>query len=117
MFLALRLAFAMEAERGCEPLPFFLDEALTISDPERFRSVADCIHDFARDRERVVLGLRRAAGVISGEAGRALLASGDGGRLLDAGILCERDDRLVVGRPLLGDEVARAVLALAGDDC
>jgi hypothetical protein len=32
--------------------------------------------------------------------------------LADAGVLGERGERLVVAQPLLGDEVARAVLAL-----
>ncbi|MBU1227811.1 MAG: radical SAM family heme chaperone HemW [Actinobacteria bacterium] len=70
-----------------------------------------------RERERLVLGLRRAAGVIAGSGGRALLASPDGRRLVEAGVLAERGDRLVVARPLLGDEVARAVLALPLPDC
>jgi oxygen-independent coproporphyrinogen-3 oxidase len=72
---------------------------------------------FALDGERIVLGLRRAAGVVAGEAGAALMASRDGGRLVDAGILCERHGRLVVTKPLLGDEAARAVLALTVADC
>jgi len=84
------------------------------SRPESGRETLD---GFAKDKERVVLGLRRAAGVIAGKAGRALLASGEGDRLVDAGILCERGGRLVVGRPLLGDEAARAVLALTVHDC
>ena len=52
LFLGLRLAFALDAERGRESLPFFLDEALTITDPDRFRSVVDCLDAFARDRGR-----------------------------------------------------------------
>jgi len=92
----------------------YLERVEAGSRPESGRETLD---GFARDRERIVLGLRRAAGVVAGEAGRALLASRDGGRLVDAGILCVRDDRLVVGRPLLGDEVARAALALTLDDC
>ena len=52
LFLGLRLAFALDAERGREPLPFFLDEALTVTDPDRFGSVVACLDAFARDRER-----------------------------------------------------------------
>ena len=52
LFLALRLAFALDAERDREPLPFFLDEALTISDPERSGSIVDCLHAFAREQNR-----------------------------------------------------------------
>ncbi|MEM7260529.1 MAG: AAA family ATPase [Planctomycetota bacterium] len=42
LLLAVRLAFALESERGTS-LPFFLDEVLSHSDPERSRSVADCL--------------------------------------------------------------------------
>ncbi|MCJ7725103.1 MAG: radical SAM protein, partial [Acidimicrobiia bacterium] len=70
-----------------------------------------------RERERLVLGLRRAAGVVAGSGGETLLASPDGHRLTEAGVLARRGDRLVVERPLLGDEVARAVLALTLSDC
>lgn len=70
-----------------------------------------------RERERLVLGLRRAAGVVAGEAGRRLEESPAGSRLLTAGVLERVGDRLYVGRPLLGDEVSRAVLALEAGDC
>ncbi len=45
--LAVRIAWALEAEKGRAPLPFFLDEALTTADPERFRIVAQALTDFA----------------------------------------------------------------------
>jgi oxygen-independent coproporphyrinogen-3 oxidase len=70
-----------------------------------------------RDRERVLLGLRRAAGVVPGESGGRLLASPQGRRLRDAGVLAMRGGRLVVTRPLLGDEVSRALLALTMPEC
>ncbi len=82
--------------------------------PESGREV---IEGADRERERLVLGLRRTAGVAAGAGGRALLASPDGLRLVEAGVLVERGGRLVVERPLLGDEVARAVLALPLADC
>ncbi len=62
--------------------------------------------------ERVMLGLRRAAGVRAGRAGTALLASDEGRRLTGAGVLVRRGDRLVVERPLLTDAAVRAVLWL-----
>ena len=92
----------------------YLERVEAGSRPE---SGGETLEGSALDGEHLVLGLRRAAGVVTGEAGAALLASRDGGRLVDAGILCERHGRLVVARPLLGDEVARAVLALTVDDC
>lgn len=72
---------------------------------------------WAGEVERVMLGLRRASGVAIGEAGRALLDSQDGQRLVSAGVLMERGERLVVERPLLGDAVSRALLALDAPDC
>ncbi|MGF1668560.1 MAG: hypothetical protein ACFCVC_20040, partial [Acidimicrobiia bacterium] len=64
--------------------------------------------------ERLMLGLRRSAGVLAGEGGAALLASADGRRLVEAGVVTEIDGRLIVTRPLLTDEVVRAVLGMSG---
>ena len=58
------------------------------------------------------VGLRRTVGVANGPGVKALLDSGDGKRLLDAGVISLRDERLVIERPLLSDEVHRAVLDL-----
>src|SRR5690606_36980356 len=59
LLLAARLAFALDAERSysteampVEPLPFFLDEALTTSDPERFSQVANAIFDVSEETGR-----------------------------------------------------------------
>lgn len=52
--LAIRVAFAIEAEAGTEALPLFLDEALTTADAERFGAVAASL------------------GLLAGEAGRQL---------------------------------------------
>lgn len=65
-----------------------------------------------RDAERVVLGLRRAAGVVPGQVGERLLESDDGAALMEAGILTVRDGRLVVADPMRENEAARAVLGL-----
>jgi oxygen-independent coproporphyrinogen-3 oxidase len=70
-----------------------------------------------RERERLVLGLRRAAGAAAGEAGGRLLASAAGERLVASGVLEVAEGRLRVARPLLGDEASRAVLALDPGDC
>lgn len=74
--------------------------------------VADPVGGWAAEQERLMLGLRRAAGVELGPGGRLLVESLDGERLLDAGVIEVVGDRLVVTRPLLTDEVVRAVLAL-----
>ena len=70
-----------------------------------------------REQERLLLGLRRVAGVIAGPAGSALETDDWGRRLFQAGVLVRDGERLRVARPLLGDEAARAVLALAPVDC
>ena len=70
-----------------------------------------------REQERLVLGLRRVAGVEGGAGGRRLVESPGGRRLLEAGVLELAGGRLRVARPLLGNEVARAVLALDRNDC
>ena len=45
---------------------------------------------WGREQERLMLGLRRRAGVVAGPIGDVLLASGDGRRLVDAGVLGRR---------------------------
>jgi putative oxygen-independent coproporphyrinogen III oxidase len=67
---------------------------------------------WGREQERLMIGLRRTAGVVPGEGGEALLRSPGGERLVEAGVLGLIDGRLAVLRPLLGDAVGRAVLAL-----
>ncbi|HEX5630965.1 MAG TPA: radical SAM family heme chaperone HemW [Acidimicrobiia bacterium] len=72
---------------------------------------------WGREVERVMLGLRRSAGVRAGVAGASLLAAPEGERLVAAGVLGEAGDRIVVTRPLLGDAVTRALLALDPGEC
>lgn len=72
---------------------------------------------WGREVERIMLGLRRRAGVHPGVAGGALVESPDGRRLLAAGVIGRRGDRLVVERPLLGDEVVRSLLAIEPVEC
>jgi len=57
LLLAVRIAFALEAERGRTALPFVLDEALTAADPERFRAVAESLHQLAEQDGRQVFYL------------------------------------------------------------
>jgi oxygen-independent coproporphyrinogen-3 oxidase len=66
-----------------------------------------------RELERLFLGLRRAAGVVSGVGGAALAAAADGKRLEEAGVIYFDGDRLRVRKPLLTDAASRAVLALS----
>ena len=81
------------------------------------RSGSERLGPWEREVERVMLGLRRAAGVRAGAAGERLLASESGVALIDAGVLEVVGDRLRIARPLLGDEVSRTLLALDAGDC
>ena len=84
---------------------------------ESATSGSERLSGWEREVERVSLGLRRTAGVRPGIAGAALLAAPAGDRLIAAGVIAVGDDRIRVTRPLLGDEVARAVLALDPIEC
>ncbi len=85
---------------------------------ERVRSgigpiqASDVIEGWDAELERLMLGLRRTAGVLAGEGGRALLKTERGTRLVDAGVLRVEGQRLVAANPLLTDEIVRAVLVL-----
>ncbi len=65
------------------------------------------------ERERLVIGLRLAAGVEAGELGGRFLAEPEGRRHLAAGTIAHRDERIVVVAPLLTDAVARDVLSVS----
>jgi putative oxygen-independent coproporphyrinogen III oxidase len=73
---------------------------------------AEPLRGWDAEVDRLFVGLRRAAGVSDGPGVEALLRSPDGMRLLDAGVIEVVGDRLLVRRPLLTDEVHRAVLGL-----
>jgi oxygen-independent coproporphyrinogen-3 oxidase len=66
--------------------------------------------------DRVFVGLRRAVGVAPGPGTDALIGSSGGDLLIRERVIELRDGRLVVGRPLLTDEVHRQVLDLAPPD-
>ena len=70
------------------------------------------IEGWAAETERVVLGIRRRAGVRAGPAGWALWNSPRGLELHGAGVIGMVGDRLRVERPLLTDVVSRAILSL-----
>lgn len=76
---------------------------------------AERVEGWAAEQERLMLGLRLAGGVVSGPGGAALMASADGRRLIEAGVIRTTADvptRVEVVRPLLTDEAVRAVLGL-----
>ncbi len=53
LLIAVRVAFAAEAERGRESLPLFLDETLATTDPERFHAVAESLQTLAADGHQI----------------------------------------------------------------
>lgn len=57
LLLAVRIAFALEAERGRSPLPLFLDEALGTADPERFRAATQSLQMLVEETGRQVFYL------------------------------------------------------------
>ncbi len=70
------------------------------------------ISGWAAEVERLMVGLRRTCGVSLGVGGGLLLESAHGRRLVEANVIATSGDRIVVLRPLLTDEVVRAVLAI-----
>jgi len=84
---------------------------------ERPRLGSEALDPWGREQERVMLGLRRVAGVVTGGAGTALLSSAEGGRLVAAGVLERDGDRIRVLDPMLTDAAARAVLSVSEGDC
>jgi oxygen-independent coproporphyrinogen-3 oxidase len=95
--------------RNIRRLDAYLDRVESDSRPERG---AESLNEWEREQERLLVGLRRRAGVVPGRGGEALLRSPWGERLQKAAVLSLVGGRIVVRRPLLGDEVGRAVLAL-----
>ncbi|MGM0413500.1 MAG: ATP-binding protein, partial [Pseudomonadota bacterium] len=57
LLIAVRAAWALAGEEGREPLPLFLDEALTTTDPERFEAVATSLRTLAAETDRQVFYL------------------------------------------------------------
>jgi oxygen-independent coproporphyrinogen-3 oxidase len=95
-----------------------LDAYLTLIEAgERARSGSEQLTAFESERERFMVGLRLAAGAAPGSIGGPFLASDDGRRLMDAGVVGVRDRRVVVLQPLLTDLVARSVLSVSPGDC
>ena len=85
-------------------------EAVEREEPpgRRFRRVTG----WEGESERLLLGIRRRAGVRPGRLGMELWNSRQGRRLRQAGVIGLRGGRLRVDRPLLTDEVSRAILAI-----
>lgn len=71
----------------------------------------------AQERDRLMLGLRLAAGTPLTETAASFAASPQGARLVDAGLMRIQGDRLILTNPLLADAVAREALSVSVPDC
>ncbi len=71
----------------------------------------------AQERDRLMLGLRLAAGTPMTDFARRFVETEQAFRLMEAGVMAVRDDRLVVLDPLRADMVAREALSVATADC
>ena len=77
LLLAVRIAFAVHAERGSK-VPLLFDEALSTADPERFRAVAESLLLLARDGRQIFYMTANpsdaaAWGVVYGDSSEAAL--------------------------------------------
>jgi oxygen-independent coproporphyrinogen-3 oxidase len=79
---------------------------------ERPISGSEEIQGWGEEIDRLFVGLRRTAGVAAGPGVDALLDTAGADVLLRAGVIDVREERLVVIKPLLTDEVHRQVLDL-----
>jgi oxygen-independent coproporphyrinogen-3 oxidase len=73
---------------------------------------AEPVSGWESEIDRLFVGLRRSEGVSDGPGVQTLMVSDTGRLLQEAGVIEISDGRLVVRRPLLTDEVHRAVLGL-----
>lgn len=94
--------------RNHRRLDAYIDRIESGSSP---RAGEDRVEGWAAELDRLFVGLRRRVGAATGPGTEALLRSDGGRALLDAGVIEEENDRLVVTRPLLTDAVHRSVLA------
>lgn len=95
--------------RNIRRLSAYLDAIEAGSPPS---AGSESLFGWEAELDRLFVGLRRRAGVSPGAGGQALLDAESGQRLVEAGVLGTSQDRLSVLRPLLTDEVNRAVLDL-----
>lgn len=84
---------------------------------QRPRSGSETLDERASERDRLMLGLRLAAGVENVGVARTFVESSAGEMLVNAGVLAVQDGRLIVAKPMLTDAVIREALSVSADDC
>jgi putative oxygen-independent coproporphyrinogen III oxidase len=83
----------------------------------RPRIGVETIDSSTAEGDRLILGLRLAAGVPISRLARRFIESNEGRRLTEAGVMGERSGRLVVLKPMLTDAVVREALSVSAGDC
>jgi len=83
---------------------------------ERPTSSSECLADVEQERDRLMLGLRLAAGTPMTPFGEAFVSSDTGRRLMRSGVLEVRNGRLCVTQPMLTDTVVREALSISSRD-
>ncbi len=84
---------------------------------ERPRTGTETLDAFGSERDRLMLGLRLAAGLPNDGLARRFVESPQGSRLVEAGVVRVTDTRIVVDKPMLTDAVVREALSVSADDC
>ena len=75
------------------------------------------LEDAEQERDRLMVGLRLAAGTPLTDTAQRFADSEAGQRLMDASVLEVNDGRLVVTDPMLSDAVIREALSVSAPDC
>lgn len=88
-----------------------------IGEGERPRIGVEHLTETEQQRDRLMVGLRLAAGTPMTEMARRFALSDGGLRLIDSGILEVNSDRLRVTDPMMADAVIREVLSVSAVDC
>ena len=75
------------------------------------------LEDAEQERDRLMVGLRLAAGTPLTDTAQRFADSDAGQRLMDASLLEVSNGRLVVTDPMLSDAVIREALSVSAPDC
>ncbi len=84
---------------------------------ERPRIGVEYLSEAEQERDRLMVGLRLAAGTPMTATSRRFAESGEGERFIDAGILEIVSGRMRVTDPMLTDAVIREALSVSSSDC
>jgi putative oxygen-independent coproporphyrinogen III oxidase len=84
---------------------------------KRPRVDVEHLTDAEQERDRLMVGLRLAAGTPLTATARSFADSRDGARFIDAGIVQVDSDRMRVTDPMMSDAVIRDALSVSSSDC